>query len=72
MRLSRWYDNWGYHWLYYRDIFLLARDHRLSMFAVNTPREVVAAVRKKGLANLTPGGSRATSRRRSTWTTPIT
>jgi hypothetical protein len=24
------------------------------MFAVNTPREVVAAVRKKGLANLTP------------------
>ena len=54
LRLSRWYDNWGYNWLYYRDIFLLARDHRVPMFAVNTPREVVAAVRKKGLANLTP------------------
>jgi uncharacterized iron-regulated protein len=54
VRLSRWYDNWGYNWLYYRDIFLLARDRRLPMYAVNTPREVVAAVRKKGLANLTP------------------
>ncbi len=54
LRLSRWYENWGYNWLYYRDIFMLARDNRLSMFAVNTPREVVAAVRKKGLANLTP------------------
>ena len=52
--LSRWYENWGYHWLYYRDIFLLARDQRIPMFAVNTPREVVSAVRKKGLANLTP------------------
>jgi uncharacterized iron-regulated protein len=54
LRLSRWYDNWGYNWQYYRDIFMLARDHRVPMYAVNTPREVVAAVRKKGLANLTP------------------
>lgn len=54
LRLSRWYDNWGYNWLYYRDIFMLARDHKVPMYAVNTPREVVAAVRKKGLANLTP------------------
>jgi uncharacterized iron-regulated protein len=54
VRLSRWYDNWGYNWLYYRDIFQLAREHHVPMFAVNTPREVVSAVRKKGLANLTP------------------
>jgi uncharacterized iron-regulated protein len=54
VRLSHWYDNWGYNWLYYRDIFTLARDRHVPMFAVNTPREVVAAVRKKGLANLTP------------------
>lgn len=51
---SRWYKNWGYHWEYYRDIFQLARSHKLRMFAVNTPREVVTAVRKKGLKNLTP------------------
>ncbi len=54
VRLSRWYENWGYNWLYYRDIFQLAREHHVPMFAVNTPREVVSAVRKKGLANLTP------------------
>lgn len=52
--LSRWYEHWGYNWRYYRDIFLLARDHKLQMVGVNTPREVVTAVRKKGFANLTP------------------
>jgi len=51
---SHWYRNWGYHWNYYRDIFLYARDYGIRMFAVNTPREVVTAVRKKGFQNLTP------------------
>lgn len=51
---ARWYDNWGYNWLYYREIFAFARERGIPMFAVNTPREVVSAVRKKGLANLTP------------------
>ena len=51
---SHWYDNWGYNWVYYREIFMLAREHHVPMYAVNTPREVVSAVRKKGLANLTP------------------
>jgi uncharacterized iron-regulated protein len=54
VRLSRWYEHWGYHWNFYRDIFLYARDEGISMYALNTPREVVQAVRKKGLANLTP------------------
>jgi uncharacterized iron-regulated protein len=53
VRLSRWYENWGYHWNYYRDIFLLARDEAIPLFAVNTPREVVNAVRRKGFENLT-------------------
>jgi uncharacterized iron-regulated protein len=51
---SRWYRNWGYNWLYYRDIFLFARDNHLRMYAINAPREVVAAVRKKGFQGLTP------------------
>ncbi|MEW5982227.1 MAG: ChaN family lipoprotein [Acidobacteriota bacterium] len=51
---SRWYKNWGYHWRYYRDIFLFARQHSIKMFGVNTPRDVVSAVRKKGFQNLTP------------------
>ena len=54
VRLSRWYEHWGYHWHYYRDIFLFARDHRIPMYAVNAPRDVVSAVRKKGFQNLTP------------------
>ena len=53
LRLSRWYESWGYHWNYYRDIFFFARDHRLPMHALNAPREVVAAVRKKGFKDLT-------------------
>lgn len=53
LEASHWYKNWGYHWNYYRDIFLFARANRLRMFAINTPREVVAAVRKKGFVGLT-------------------
>lgn len=54
IQLSHWYKNWGYHWNYYRDIFLFARDHGIHMFALNAPREVVSAVTRKGLQNLTP------------------
>jgi uncharacterized iron-regulated protein len=54
VRLSRWYEHWGYHWNFYRDIFLYARDEGIPMYALNTPRDVVQAVRKKGIANLTP------------------
>ncbi|HNV02440.1 MAG TPA: ChaN family lipoprotein [Vicinamibacterales bacterium] len=51
---SQWYKNWGYHWHYYRDIFLFARQHGIRIYAVNTPREVVSAVRRKGFQNLSP------------------
>ena len=50
---SHWYKNWGYNWGYYRDIFLFAGQRQIPMFGVNTPREVVAAVRKKGFTGLT-------------------
>ncbi|MGD0361968.1 MAG: ChaN family lipoprotein [Bryobacteraceae bacterium] len=50
--LARWYEFWGYSWDYYRDIFLYARDHRIPMYAVNTPRNVVTAVRQKGIDHL--------------------
>ena len=54
LTLGQWYDSWGYHWHYYRDIFLLARDHHLPMVALNAPREVISSVRKKGFKDLTP------------------
>ena len=53
VELSRWYHNWGYNWGYYRDILTYARDAGLPMVAVNTPRQVVSAVREKGFDGLT-------------------
>lgn len=53
LEIGGWWEHWGLHWGYYRDIFLFARNHDVPMFGVNTPREVVAAVRTKGLDALT-------------------
>jgi uncharacterized iron-regulated protein len=55
---SSWYLHWGYHFGYYRDTFLFARDNGLRMVGVNAPREVISAVRKKGLRNLAPEEAR--------------
>jgi uncharacterized iron-regulated protein len=52
VRLAHWYDLWGYPWAYYRDIFLYCRDNGIAMYGVNTPRNVVTAVRQKGIENL--------------------
>ena len=52
LQLARWYEFWGYHWDYYRDIFLYARDNRIPMYGVNAPRAVVTAVREKGIDQL--------------------
>ena len=54
VELGRWYDNWGYHWNYYRNIFLYAQKNGINMYAVNSPRDVVKSVRTKGFENLTP------------------
>jgi len=50
---SRWYRNWGYHWNYYRDIFLFCREAKIPLYGVNVPRELVSDVRKKGFDGLT-------------------
>lgn len=54
LEIGGWYEHWGLHWGYYRDVFLFARDHGVPLVAVNTPREVVSAVRRKGLDELSP------------------
>jgi uncharacterized iron-regulated protein len=53
IEISHWYDRWGYHWNYYRRIFLFARKYGIPMVAINAPREVISSVRKKGFENLT-------------------
>ncbi|MEZ5563653.1 MAG: ChaN family lipoprotein [Gammaproteobacteria bacterium] len=54
VELAGWYDNWGYHWNYYRNIFVYAREKGINMYAVNSPRDVVKSVRAKGFENLSP------------------
>lgn len=49
---AEWYKYWGYRWEYYREIFLFARDNDIRMYGINTPRDVVKAVRKKGFKDL--------------------
>jgi uncharacterized iron-regulated protein len=51
---SHWYKNWGYHWNYYRDIFLFARANAIRMFGVNLPRAAVQTIRMKGFDALPP------------------
>jgi uncharacterized iron-regulated protein len=51
---SHWYRNWGYHWNYYRDIFLFARANGIPMFGVNLPRGAVQTIRMKGFDALPP------------------
>jgi uncharacterized iron-regulated protein len=53
LEISQWYEAWGYHWDYYRSIFLFAKENGLPMYGLNTPREIIAAVRKKGFDELT-------------------
>ena len=53
VELAGWYTYWGYRWEYYRNIFVFARDNGLRMFGINTPRDVVKAVRRKGFKDLT-------------------
>ena len=52
LRESGWYDYWGYPWGYYRDIFLLARQHRLPIRGVNAPRALVSQVGRRGLSGI--------------------
>jgi uncharacterized iron-regulated protein len=51
---SHWYKSWGYHWNYYRDIFLYARASGIRMFGVNLPRAAVQTIRMKGFDALPP------------------
>lgn len=58
LRLSGWYRHWGHPFAYYREIFRLARARGIRLFAVNAPREVVTAARRKGFEGLSPEEAR--------------
>jgi uncharacterized iron-regulated protein len=52
LRESGWYDYWGYPFGYYREIFQLAKQHRLPIRGVNAPRAIVSNVGRRGLAGI--------------------
>jgi uncharacterized iron-regulated protein len=49
---GKWYETWSHNWGHYREIFGFAREHHLRMVGINAPRDVVRAVRAKGLESL--------------------
>ena len=53
LEAADWFEYWSYNWEYYREIFVYARDNGIRMYGVNTPRDVVKAVREKGFKDLT-------------------
>jgi len=47
-REVRWYVTWNFNFGYYEKIFDFAREHRLPIYALNAPREVISKIRMRG------------------------
>ncbi|MHB8910970.1 MAG: ChaN family lipoprotein [Syntrophales bacterium] len=52
LRESRWFENWGMDFGYYRDLLNLARERRIPVIALNAEKDLVAALRGKTPAEL--------------------
>ncbi len=48
VREIRWYVNWNFNFGYYEKIFDFAREHRLPIYALNIPREIITKIRMRG------------------------
>ncbi len=48
LREVRWYVTWNFNFGYYEKIFDFAREHRLPIYALNAPREVISKMRMRG------------------------
>jgi uncharacterized iron-regulated protein len=48
------YDNWGFSWTLYRDIFHYARDKKIPMVGLNVPRAITQQVARQGFKSLSP------------------
>jgi uncharacterized iron-regulated protein len=53
IREMRWYVNWNFNFGYYEKIFDFAREHRLPIYALNIPREIITKIRMRGWDSLT-------------------
>lgn len=52
LKESKWYDNWGSDFGYYREILQFAREHRIDVVALNPSRELQEQVSRSGLDNV--------------------
>jgi uncharacterized iron-regulated protein len=48
LREIRWYVTWNFNFGYYEKVFEFAREHRLPIYALNAPREVITKIRMRG------------------------
>jgi uncharacterized iron-regulated protein len=47
LKESRWFENWGLDFAYYRDLLNLARERRIPVIALNAEKDLVGAIRGK-------------------------
>jgi uncharacterized iron-regulated protein len=52
LKATKWYENWGSDFGYYRDILAFAKENRVDVIALNPSRELQQEVSKTGLDNL--------------------
>lgn len=45
--------NWGFPWLWYKDIFVYARDESIPLLGLNVPEEITEKVSRQGFSSLT-------------------
>ncbi|MGZ7066663.1 MAG: ChaN family lipoprotein, partial [Candidatus Aminicenantales bacterium] len=53
IREVRWYVNWNFNYGFYEKIFDFAKEHRLPVYALNVPREIITKIRMQGWDGLT-------------------
>ncbi len=47
LKESRWYENWGMNFAYYRELLNFARERHIPVIALNAEKSLVKAVRSK-------------------------
>ena len=52
IELTEYEQRWGFPWELYAPIFRYAREHKLPILALNTPREVSKKIAREGLESL--------------------
>ncbi len=52
LRKTQWYERWGYDFRLYRPIFTYAKQEKIPLIALNTPREITKRITKVGIKGL--------------------